>query len=87
LVYILLYTYIKKSRGGDTPEICNRKQHKDQIAVILIDMQADFVKRIRKDEVDNLIESQVRIISFCADYDIPLIILEYAHHGETIRLI
>lgn len=53
-------------------------------AVVLIDMQEDFVKELFKEEKGMIISAQKRLLSLCVKYNIPLVVLEYENHKETI---
>lgn len=53
-------------------------------AVILIDMQEDFVCGLTEHARDKIITGQRRIIQLCVDHDIPFFTVEYQGHGETI---
>ncbi|MFH0951088.1 MAG: isochorismatase family cysteine hydrolase [bacterium] len=58
------------------------------MAVILIDMQKNFVKKLKPEDKDRIIPKQIAIIRLCADKDIPLFVLEYKNeyekNGKTI---
>ena len=47
-------------------------------AVLVIDMQGSFLKGMDEKLKKALIDSQVEILRYCAEYDIPIIIIEYA---------
>jgi nicotinamidase-related amidase len=46
-------------------------------AVLLIDMQPRFLQRLDEIKRENLIAHQMSVIRCCADYDIPVILVEY----------
>lgn len=54
------------------------------LAVLLIDMQPCFVDVLRTGAAQRIIPAQIEVIKLCAQFDIPLIILEYLYHGKTI---
>ena len=57
-----------------------------KIAVILVDMQDFFLKRISPSTKKDLITNQSKIIKVCSSRHIPLIVLEYegTGRGKTI---
>jgi len=55
-----------------------------KIAVVLIDMQVRFVPNVREDRKPSLIDSQKKILAYCAEHDVPVCIVEFAGYGETI---
>jgi hypothetical protein len=55
--------------------------------VILIDMQASFLKRVNEREKSILIQTQIEMIRFCAKYDLPVVVLEYQTFGQTIPIL
>ena len=57
-----------------------------KIAVVLIDMQEFFLKRIEKAIVKEMVRNQSTVINFCASHKIPVIVLEYegVGRGKTI---
>ena len=57
------------------------------IAVMLIDMQSVFTERIEKEELKIMIDNQLIILDLCAKHDIPLIVLEYNGHKETLVIL
>ena len=52
------------------------------LGVLLIDMQESFLYGIPS--LNYLIESQVRVLKKCAEYDVPVIALEFTGEGKTI---
>lgn len=53
-------------------------------AVILIDMQCGFMNQLRQNTRSALIKNQQSVIMVCRVADIPICVLEYIDHGETI---
>jgi nicotinamidase-related amidase len=60
---------------------------RSSLAVLLIDMQADFVESLPDEARDMIIENQTRVIRACAARDIPLVVLEYKHREPTIDVL
>jgi|SRR3989344_2650782 len=56
----------------------------EQIVALLIDMQPGFVERVTVANCEILIQNQLRIIRLCVIRNVPLIVIEYQGHGETI---
>ena len=71
-----------------------RKRHKeielqrlksfDYDAVILIDMQEEFVPRLRRGGLKKILPGQLVVLKHCEQHDIPTVILEYHECGKTI---
>jgi len=51
---------------------------------VLIDMQPYFVNKLEAGTRERLIQAQVKVIRYCAEKDIPLIVLEYEKRGTTL---
>jgi len=63
-------------------------QNKDGLAVVLIDMQADYVRRLRTGDPEIIIPNQIAVIRYCAEHDIPLVVLEYGGcHLPTLEVL
>jgi len=60
---------------------------RDELVVILIDMQQLFVKKIKKKNRKRIIENQVFIIRWCVRENIPIVVLEYKGWGKTIDVL
>lgn len=58
---------------------------KNNIALIIVDMQDFFLKNFYKDKVKKLVGNQSKVISFCVKENIPIFLLEYATRGKTIK--
>ena len=56
-------------------------------AVILIDMQTDFIDEIEHKKRKEIIQGQIGVLQACSKNDIPVITLEYANHGGTIAIL
>lgn len=67
-----------KSNGEDAPK-------DSPVAVLIIDMQKVFLEDIDGKERRRLIESQAEILNYCAEHDIPIVVVEYRGCGKTIR--
>jgi nicotinamidase-related amidase len=57
----------------------------ERFAVLLIDMQKKFLENINPLETKVQINSQIEVLDCCAQYDIPLVIIEYNGCGLTIK--
>lgn len=57
---------------------------KGELAVLLIDMQTDFIANLDLREINRIVRNQIEIIRRCRRDSIPLFIIEYNNHGETI---
>ena len=55
----------------------------EALAVVIIDMQPEFLKALRFRAVLRLIAEQVRIIRECARQDVPVFVIEFSDEGET----
>jgi nicotinamidase-related amidase len=56
-------------------------------AVILIDMQDNFVYGLRKGELERITPNQLLILKKCNLMNIPIFVLEFANKGETIEVL
>lgn len=54
-------------------------------AVLLIDMQEKFVRKLERGKKEQLVRAQSAVIRHCAAKDTPLIVLEYEKYGPTIE--
>ena len=57
---------------------------KNDYAVLLIDMQKTFVGTIPKEKKKKQISSQIEVLQYCSQKDIPLAVLEFKGLGPTI---
>lgn len=57
----------------------------DHLAVVIIDMQEYFLNHHPGRIVRKMIANQQNMLGLCARLDIPVIVLEYAKHGKTVR--
>jgi len=55
------------------------------LAGLIIDMQDYFLRRIEEKERGNMIQSQIGLIHYFSEQNIPIFILEYKKRGETIE--
>src|SRR3989344_3777510 len=53
-------------------------------AVVIVDMQTKFVKRLRSSVRTQTLSAQVRIIRLCVEMNIPLFVIEYFGYGPTV---
>ncbi|MEA2097834.1 MAG: isochorismatase family protein [Patescibacteria group bacterium] len=60
---------------------------KDGLVVILIDMQQIFLDGLKKKNRERIIANQIFIIRWCAQENIPVVVLEYRGSGETIDVL
>lgn len=67
------------------PETASPEQPQSEYAVLLIDMQQDFLENIAQEEVDEEVPYQIEVIHAAQRNDIPVFVLEYRNHGQTIR--
>ena len=58
-----------------------------KLAVILIDMQTDFVCNLRKDAEKKIVPKHLAILDFCIANDIPLVVAEYRGNGDTLKIL
>jgi len=68
----------------------NRAQefHLDRkVAVLLIDMQEDFLENIDEEEQEEEIDNQLNVLDYAQRHSIPIFVLEYANYGNTIDLL
>jgi nicotinamidase-related amidase len=63
------------------------RRTKGSIALILVDMQTKFVKKLREGEASRIIPNQLAVIEHCNRANIPIIVLELRKRefGKTIR--
>ncbi len=59
----------------------------NKLAVILVDMQDFFLKKVTKENRKRIIPNQIKVINFCEKYKIPLIVLEYKRRGDTTKIL
>ncbi|MBN2052718.1 isochorismatase family protein [Candidatus Woesearchaeota archaeon] len=52
---------------------------------LLIDMQKQFLENIEHDELERIISGQGIILSYCAQHDLPVVLVEYEGEGSTIE--
>lgn len=55
--------------------------------VLVIDMQMEFVKRLRRGESKRIIPNQISVLNQCRQLNIPIIVIEYLDSGTTINKI
>ncbi|MDP2908607.1 MAG: isochorismatase family cysteine hydrolase [Nanoarchaeota archaeon] len=64
------------------------KKHKiGNLAVLLIDMQAPFLKSILTEEQTKEIPYQIGVLDYCKQKNIPVFVLEYEGYGPTIEVL
>jgi len=51
---------------------------------VLIDMQEDFTEILRSGETERIVANQILVLRHCRENDIPMIVLEYRNHGDTL---
>ncbi len=54
------------------------------IAVLLIDMQTEFVKSLPRGEKERIVPAQIEVIRRCGREGIPLFVIEYERGGDTL---
>lgn len=74
----------KSDKENNITKILTRSTS-SKTAVILIDMQENFLGRIDKKRRTEMIKNQIIIIRLCAQLDIPLFVLEYRQQPKTIE--
>ena len=88
-ISILIKLFIKKKFDKDS--FLNYHKYtldrRDGLAVILIDMQRSFIKNLNKKEKNHIILNQILMIRWCAQRDIPIIVLEYEGYEKTINIL
>lgn len=57
------------------------------LAVLLIDMQDDFLETIDYDEEYKEIPYQLEVLEYCKNNDIPVFVLEYKSCGQTVKIL
>ncbi|MBU0667304.1 MAG: isochorismatase family protein, partial [Nanoarchaeota archaeon] len=65
----------------------NDNCNKSNIAVLLIDMQKKFLKDISPKNLDIQIMEQKRVLKYCSEKNVPVIVVEYSGHGQTTKLL
>ncbi len=58
---------------------------KNNVAVLLIDMQEFFLKRLTTSNRDRIIFNQSKVLDFCLKKHIPVFVLNYKGRGELIK--
>ncbi|MGC9311020.1 MAG: cysteine hydrolase family protein [Candidatus Aenigmatarchaeota archaeon] len=53
--------------------------------VIIVDMQENFLRPLEPLRAEMLVGNQLRLLGYCADYDLPVAVLEYSGEGPTQR--
>ena len=61
--------------------------NEDMLVVILIDMQQYFIRGLKKENKERIIANQIFIIKWCAQENIPIVVLEYEKYGKTIDVL
>lgn len=59
----------------------------DKLAVVLVDMQDFFLKRVTKENCERIIPNQIKVINFCIKRKVPFIVLEYKKRGDTTKVL
>ncbi|MDP7506567.1 MAG: isochorismatase family protein [Candidatus Woesearchaeota archaeon] len=73
-----------KNETAILEETIEQKLHLDKkVGALIIDMQPDFLSKIRRSERDVLITSHLEMIKFLAVHNVPIVVLEYNRHGVT----
>ena len=62
----------------------DKASNKSKYAVLLIDMQKKFLNKIDKSEKKKQIRSQIEVLQYCSQKDIPAAVLEFNGYGCTI---
>lgn len=60
---------------------------KDGLVVILIDMQQGFLDYLNNEEQERIILNQMYVIRWCAQENIPIVVLEYKRRKRTIDIL
>ena len=63
----------------------DRTPNKGKYAMLLIDMQEIFLEDIQRYTKNKQIRSQIKVLKYCSQKDIPVAILEYINYGSTIN--
>ena len=71
---------IFKKRGV----VIARKKEKPELAVVIVDMQEDFLKLIPPEKMGVMIKNQINVIKYCAGESIPVVALEACGYRITI---
>lgn len=64
-----------------------KKQIKNSVAILLIDMQDYFLKGIDPAEKEKEIPYQIEVLDYCKKNEIPVFILEYKDYGSTTSIL
>jgi nicotinamidase-related amidase len=56
---------------------------KKNLCVILVDMQEYYIRQLRDGDADRIIPQQKKILEWCANNDIPVVVLEFRGEGQT----
>ena len=59
----------------------------DKLAIIVVDMQDFFLKRVTKENRERIIPNQIKVIDFCAKHNVPVVVLEYKRRGDTTKVL
>ena len=79
-------TYSLGKLDNNYSQTLEGKTHSEtKYAILLIDMQNEFIKRIKEDEKENQIKAQIEVLKYCAQKDIPVVALEYKNCDNTIN--
>jgi nicotinamidase-related amidase len=57
------------------------------LAGLIIDMQSEFLKNIEEKGRGNMIQSQIGLIHYLSEREVPIFVLEYEGRGKTIEVI
>ncbi len=70
-------------------QIIREEKLRKLLAVILIDMQEDFVKDLRAGEAKRIIPNQLEILKYCNQFSIPIVVLELnvQSYGKTNEIL
>jgi len=77
----LYASYKSNGKGNKLPEEFREKQ---DLAVVIVDMQQDFLKIISPEKRDRIIRNQIRVIRYCSANEIPIVVLEISKYSDTI---
>ena len=80
-----LFRFFQKKPAPVTTDEIEALMDLEGLTVVLIDMQAPFVRRVRKRVRARIISTQQQVISACIERDVPIVVLEYVNHGRTIH--
>lgn len=62
----------------------NKKINVEDLAIMVIDMQKEFLDKINNNELKKEIKNQEEVIDFAAKNNIPVYVITYENHGKTI---